>query len=184
ERADLHRRVLDVLEARGHSDAGLLAHHAARARFEPGDVRPAALAVGAAQEALARRHRVVALMERRDLHGVDAEVAAFARRAERLGDPLYTWYAPMWRAMRAHADGRLDEAEALSRQARAIGEAGGSVNAPLLDRVLAICIAGDRGDAAGVDAAWDAIVRSHPDLLRLPLRHVLTAWVETEAGRL
>src|SRR5690606_6969900 len=61
---------------------------------------------------------------------------------------------------------------------------GGSVNAPLLDRVLAICIAGDRGDAAGVDAAWDAIVRSHPDLLRLPLRHVLTAWVETEAGRL
>lgn len=376
ERADLHRRVLDVLEARGHSDAGLLAHHAARARFEPGDVRPVALAVGAAQEALARlawpealnlceraldaapegvegdlwraeallaagdarlrtgdddeaaeafgaaaelgrrhaswdvvaraalgfaaglasvevplmearqvalleeaadvlddgsplrplvlarlsvalsfmgaderrlqladdavrlaralggpaalgaaiaarcdatagpdhvderlaaateivalaqqagdvglellgrRHRVVALMERRDLHGVDAEVAAFARRAERLGDPLYTWYAPMWRAMRAHADGRLDEAEALSRQARAIGEAGGSVNAPLLDRVLAICIAGDRGDAAGVDAAWDAIVRSHPDLLRLPLRHVLTAWVETEAGRL
>src|SRR5690606_6221354 len=131
ERADLHRRVLDVLEARGHSDAGLLAHHAARARFEPGDVRPVALAVGAAQEALARRHRVVALMERRDLHGVDAEVAAFARRAERLGDPLYTWYAPMWRAMRAHADGRLDEAEALSRQARAIGEAGGSVNAPL-----------------------------------------------------
>src|SRR5690606_12750594 len=54
ERADLHRRVLDVLEARGHSDAGLLAHHAARARFEPGDVRPVALAVGAAQEALAR----------------------------------------------------------------------------------------------------------------------------------
>nr|MBO2501389.1 hypothetical protein [Thermoanaerobacterales bacterium] len=54
ERADLHRRLLDVLEARGHSDAGLLAHHAARARFEPGDVRPVALAVGAAQEALAR----------------------------------------------------------------------------------------------------------------------------------
>src|SRR5690606_16853213 len=81
-------------------------------------------------ELLGRRHRVVALMERRDLHGVDAEVAAFARRAERLGDPLYTWYAPMWRAMRAHADGRLDEAEALSRQARAIGEAGGQRQRP------------------------------------------------------
>src|SRR5690606_30108590 len=184
ERADLHRRVLDVLEARGHSDAGLLAHHAARARFEPGDVRPAALAVGAAQEALARRHRVVALMERRDLHGVDAEVAAFARRSERLGDPLYTWYAPIWRAMRAHDDGRLDEAEALSRQALAIGEAGGRVYAPLLDRVLAICIAGMRGNDLPVVAPCGALVPFLPDLLRLPLRHVLTAWVETEAGRL
>jgi tetratricopeptide (TPR) repeat protein len=54
ERAELHRRALDVLEGRGHTAAGVLAHHAARARFAPGDVRPAALAVGAAHEALAR----------------------------------------------------------------------------------------------------------------------------------
>jgi hypothetical protein len=86
--------------------------------------------------------------------------------------------------MRAHAAGRLDEAEALARQARSIGLSGGSVNAPLLERVIAFGIAGDRGDVAGIGAVWDDMVAAHPELMTAPLQHIITAWVESEAGRL
>lgn len=134
-------------------------------------------------ELLGRRHRVVALLELRDLVGFDAEVAAFARGAERLGDPLYAWYVPLWQAMRAHAEGRLDDGEALARQARSIGESGGSTNAPMLERVVAMCTASDRSDVAALDAAWGDMVAAHPELLTFPLRHIITAWLETEAGR-
>lgn len=135
-------------------------------------------------ELLGRRHRVVALLELRDLGGFDAEVAAFARGAERLGDPLYSWYVPLWQAMRAHAEGRLDEAEALARRARDSGTSGGSVNAPMLQRVMAMCIAADRGDVVGIEAAWAEMRAAHPELLSTPVYHVTTAWLDAEAGRL
>jgi hypothetical protein len=135
-------------------------------------------------ELLGRRHRIVALLELRDLVGFDGEVAAFARGAERLGDPLYSWYVPLWQAMRAHAEGRLDDAERLARQARSLGESGGSDNARMLERVVAMCIASDRGDVVGLDAAWQEMVAAHPEMLTPPMQHVTTAWVEAEAGRL
>ena len=47
-------------------------------------------------ELLGRRLRFVALLERGDFTGADAEAAAFARRAAAVGNPLYSWYVPLW----------------------------------------------------------------------------------------
>jgi hypothetical protein len=135
-------------------------------------------------ELLGRRHRIVALLELRDLLGFDAEVAAFASGAERLGDPLYSWCVPLWQAMRAEAAGRLDDAEDLAREARSIGTSGGSANAAMLERVVALCIASDRGDVAGLDTAARDVLAAYPDLVTPPLRHIVTGWVDAEAGRL
>lgn len=134
-------------------------------------------------ELLGRRHRVVALLEVRDLAGFDAEVAAFARVADRLGDPLYAWYVPLWQAMRASAEGRLDEGEALARRARSIGEPSGSGNAAMLERVVAMCVASDRGDVAALDATWRDLAVAHPEFLRQPLHQIVTAWRNAEADR-
>ena len=52
-------------------------------------------------ELLGRRLRVVALFESLQLAEVDREIGAYARTADALGDPLYAWYVPLWRAARA-----------------------------------------------------------------------------------
>ena len=54
ERAALHRKACDVLEAAGGASATVLAHHATRATFEAAAPRPATRARAAGHEALAR----------------------------------------------------------------------------------------------------------------------------------
>ena len=68
-------------------------------------------------ELLGRRLRFVARLERGDVDGVEAEVGAFARRAEAVGNPLYSWYVPLWRGA-GGADGRR------RRHGRATGRRG------------------------------------------------------------
>ena len=59
-------------------------------------------------ELLGRRIRLRARLELGDLTGVDADIAAYARVADRLRSPTYSWLVPMWRGMRAVLDGDLD----------------------------------------------------------------------------
>ena len=61
-------------------------------------------------ELLGRRLRVVALFESLQLAEVDREIGAYARTADALGDPLYAWYVPLWRAARAWNRGAVTEA--------------------------------------------------------------------------
>jgi class 3 adenylate cyclase/tetratricopeptide (TPR) repeat protein len=61
---------------------------------------------------VARLH-LLDLLEAGDLAGADAVLDVAAATVERLGRPLHRWYPPMWRAMRALLDGRLDEADVL-----------------------------------------------------------------------
>lgn len=101
-------------------------------------------------ELLGRRLRLVALLERGDMVGVDAEAAAFERTAARMRWPLVTWYPPVWRGMRALIEGRLDDAKRLAMNARDIGRRGGSGNAELAadSQVLRIAIEQGRLDDA------------------------------------
>jgi hypothetical protein len=76
-------------------------------------------------EALGRRHRVVALMELGRVSEADAEMRGFAEIADRLRQPRYQWYVPLWQGMRTLMRGdpegarRLyDDAEALAQRAR------------------------------------------------------------------
>src|SRR5829696_7992375 len=114
-------------------------------------------------ELLGRRHRAAALAELCDLDGFDAEVAAFGRTADVLGDPLYSWYVPLWRGMRAVTSGRLAEGVRLSAEARAIGERAGSPNARVLSQVLDLFVALLFGRVDEVAAGMRILTEELPD---------------------
>jgi tetratricopeptide (TPR) repeat protein len=63
----------------------------------------------------------VALLELGDTPAMDAELAARARLAEDLRQPLYLWYTLVLRTMRTLLDGRFAEAERLAEQAVMLG---------------------------------------------------------------
>ena len=98
-------------------------------------------------ELLGRRFRLVALLELGDIAGVDAEIRAFAPIADALRQPLYRWYVPLWKGMRALTEGRLDDCEALIEQARAIGARAHSRNAEILTGMLWLSCLMERGRA-------------------------------------
>jgi hypothetical protein len=83
-------------------------------------------------ELLGRRLRLVALLEVGDVGASDIELERFAQLAERLRQPLYRWYIPLWRGMRALMRGDLDEAARHCAQAQQIGAAAHSDNAVVL----------------------------------------------------
>jgi hypothetical protein len=65
----------------------------------------------------ARHFRLANALERGDLAGVDAELAACDRLAETLSQPLYSWQAGLLRAMRALLQGRAEEGEQIALSA-------------------------------------------------------------------
>jgi tetratricopeptide (TPR) repeat protein len=83
-------------------------------------------------ELLGRRLRVAALAELGRFADMDAEVEAYARGADAIRQPLYAWYAPLWRGMRALMDGRFDDAAEWCAEAEAIGASAHSENAEML----------------------------------------------------
>jgi hypothetical protein len=87
-------------------------------------------------ELLGRRLRMRGLLETGDLLAADVETAAYARVAERLRQPLYTFYVPLWRGMRALTYGRLDEVARLVAETTSIGAAASSVNSEFLSATL------------------------------------------------
>jgi DNA-binding SARP family transcriptional activator len=62
-----------------------------------------------------------ALLELGEVAGLDAELAAYDRLAEELGQPRYRWYAATRRAMRTLLTGDLDAGERMAREALAMG---------------------------------------------------------------
>ena len=95
-------------------------------------------------ELLGRRLRYVARLEQGDVRGVAEEVAAFARRADAVGNPLYRWYVPLWNAQQAVVAGDGEAALAGIAEVEALGRASGSTNAPVLALVLRLAAAHDR----------------------------------------
>ena len=144
-----------------------------------------ALAQGAGDvplELLGRRLRVVALLERRDLSALATETAAYERAAAKVGDPFYGWYVSLWTAMRAHADGRLEEAERFVRQAAGAGAEAGSHNAPLLCSALMFFASLDAGDSERAGEEWQRILGRDPVLAEFNTAGI-SALVDIAAGR-
>ena len=81
---------------------------------------------------LGRRLRLVALLETGAIADWEADALAYRAAAEALRHPLYLWYVPLWRGMRALAAGRADECRAALAEAAAIGERAASGNAIML----------------------------------------------------
>jgi len=97
-------------------------------------------------ELLGRRMRVVALLEVGNIAGADAEIEAFAHVAASVRQPLYQWYVPLWRGMRALMSGHLDEAERRATEAAAIGRRAHSENAGVLSGGLRFFTLRERGE--------------------------------------
>ncbi len=117
------------------------------ARIETAD-RMLTLARGhALLELLARRIRLRARLELGDLIGVDADIAGYARVADRLRSPTYGWLVPMWRGMRAVLDGDLDGASGYADEVAAQAQAAQSTNALMMAWSLRWRVARLRKDA-------------------------------------
>jgi DNA-binding winged helix-turn-helix (wHTH) protein len=70
---------------------------------------------------MAHNHEYDALLELGEIAAADRELDALAALAEELRQPIERWFVAWFRAGRALADGRFDEAERLIAQGRALG---------------------------------------------------------------
>ena len=113
-------------------------------------------------EMLGRRLLVVALAQAADWPAVDAEAAAYARRAEQLAQPRLTWYVPLWRGARALMRGDHAQAEACASELndRALRPDGG--NAQLLALVQRYVWLMNQDRAGELDGDFAAIVALLP----------------------
>jgi hypothetical protein len=66
---------------------------------------------------LAHNCRLSCLLELCDGAGLDAEIAAIADLADRIGQPFYRWHGVCLKVIRAVLDGRFDDAERLAEEA-------------------------------------------------------------------
>ena len=114
----------------GHCDAIAGPDHCETRLAESSEVVRLARQVPDRQlELLGRRLRLVALLETGDVAEADAEIERFALVADGLRQPLYRWYVPLWRGMRALMRRDLDEAAKRRAEAEELGEMAHSDNA-------------------------------------------------------
>jgi hypothetical protein len=129
---------------------------------------------------LGRRLRLVALLEAGAIADWEADALAYRAAAEALRHPMYAWYVPLWRGMRALAAGRSGECRAALAEAAATGERAASGNAAMLVHTQLWCLCAEEGDTAGLLAMLgelDAVPVAAPWI------QVTRALVLAQAGR-
>ena len=99
---------------------------------------------------LGRRLRLVALLEAGAIADWEADALAYQIAAEALRHPLYAWYVPLWRGMRALAAGRFGECRDALAEAGDTGARAGSRNADMLVATQQWCLHAEEGDVAGL----------------------------------
>jgi hypothetical protein len=85
----------------------------------------------------------VARLELGDSTGAFADMDRFAAVADELGQPLCSWYVPLWRGFRAQLRGDVPAMIAAAREARELGGRAGSRNAAALSYVQESWAAGE-----------------------------------------
>ncbi|TMB89036.1 MAG: hypothetical protein E6J45_10700 [Chloroflexi bacterium] len=116
-------------------------------------------------ELLARRFRVVSLLEVGDIRGLDREIEAFASLAEKLKQPISLWYVPLFRGMRALLEGRFVDAERLAHRASELGEAAHSQNSQMLaDFTQLPEIFRQAGRFDELEAQWQRFLAAFPQM--------------------
>ena len=131
---------------------------------------------------LGRRIRLVANLKAGDVAATDEDIEAYARLAEHLRQPLYLWYVPLFRGMRALMRGELNEAERLTSEAAAVASQTTSGNGDLLTLVQRAGEAWERGDPARVAALWREAIALSPETAALSSMRGMPIWMAAFAG--
>jgi tetratricopeptide (TPR) repeat protein len=155
-------------------------HSRSRAEWAGEIVATAARRRSPALELLGRRLRLVALLEVGDVVGADAEAQAYAVTAAALRQPLYTWYVPMWHAMRALSEGRIADCEAHLADAERLGHSAESDNAQALVLTSRWCLLTELDDQAALTELFAGV-----DLSRFAgvWPFVTMAYIAAQQGR-
>lgn len=132
-------------------------------------------------EMLARRLRLVAFLEAGAIADADAEALAFRVTAEVQGLPLYLWYVPLWRGMRALMDGRFGDCEAALAEVGELGNRAHSGNAAELAATLQWCLFAELNERAAVAEMSEAF---RPDDYGAVWPFVSVALTLAQTGRL
>lgn len=136
---------------------------------------------------VARRHRLLALLEHGEISRVDDEIAAYTRTSDHLRLPLYSWIVPVWRGMRALMDGNPQRAREHCDVAEALGRTAGSENADVLAYTLRFAIARASGSTDPLDADVERILgdyAGYPAADAMRAVHLLLTNRTDEARRL
>ena len=142
-----------------HCDAIAGPDHSEEREQEAGEVVELARAAGdRGIELLGLRLRVVARLEQGLSREAHDDMVTFARLAERVGQPLYSWFVPLWHGFEAHAAGDLDELERCTQEVERVGALAESTNA----HVLGI-----------VQHSWIAIERDRAELFLDEMRNLM-----------
>jgi len=124
---------------------------------------------------LGRRLRIVANLERGDIDAVDEDIESYTRLSEHLRQPLYLWYVPHFRAMRAMMKGSFADAERLLEESTAVAARVSSGNAGMLVAVQRAGLAFERSDFATAKHVWLSMGAAWPEMLKLPSSDSITA---------
>lgn len=110
----------------------------------------------------ASRLRLLDLLEAGEMEQADEVQARATALTEELGRPLYFWYPPMWRSMRALLASDLTRAADLVDAFRAEGRRASYADTDLVWAVQRLRLHLDRGDVAVVADLMDSLARRDP----------------------
>lgn len=128
-------------------------------------------------------------LERADVEAAYREFDEYAELAERLRQPAFLWQPPLFAAMRALYEGRLDAIEGLMAEGLEIGARAHDPNAANYFGILGFMLRREQGRLAEVEDAVVGFVRRYPTvpawrcglvLLQAELGHEDRAWAELE----
>ncbi len=115
-------------------------------------------------ELLGLRLRIVARAEQGDLLAARSDMAAFEAAASTVGQPLYSWYVPLFRGFIAHLEGDIALVRRCADEAEQVGRRAGSHNAVIL---------------AAVQRSWIAIEEGHEEDVLRELAGLIDLFAET-----
>ncbi len=118
-------------------------------------------------------------LERGDGVAAAREMDAVARAASALRHPLYRWHAELHRAMRALAEGRVDDAEQISGAALQFGERAGLQNPRQAFGVQTFWIRREQGRLAELEEQLQTLA----ERFRIPIWRCGLALLHAETGR-
>ena len=125
---------------------------------DAGEILRLANVVGDKERVLqAHRWLLTDFLERGDIEAGYGEIDAHTRLADGLRQKIYIGYSAMFRALRALWEGRLDDAEALAREADAIGKTIGHHLAEGLFFAQMFRILWERGELVALEEAMSSM---------------------------